>query len=385
MFFKKTIKFDYRLNIGVISKDSYIILGIGEGLNMKKLRVGIIGAGSLSEVHFDAYTNNQNVELVAVCDLIEDRATAKAEKYSISDVYTDYHEMLKSTELDAVSIVTWNNTHKDIAIAALDAGKHVLCEKPLCLNHEEALEIKAATERSDKKFMIGYVRRHASSINVLKGLIDKGSLGEIYYAKASNLRRLGNPGGWFSDKSRSGGGPLIDIGVHVIDLLWYLMGRPKVKTVSANTYNNLGNRTNINNLSFYKAADYSPENDVEDLANALIRFENGASLMVDVSFALHVKNDQSSAVIFGDKGGAEIDPLLVIVHEENDTILNSTPQIDHTSFNFTDGFQNEINHFVNSCLAGEDPIGGIDDGVEMMKILTAIYESAEKKQEVVFS
>ncbi|NYE03495.1 putative dehydrogenase [Bacillus niacini] len=351
---------------------------------MKKLKIGVIGAGSLSEAHFEAYKNNPNVELMAVCDLVEERAAKKAEKYKIANVYTDYSEMVKNPELDAISVVTWNNTHKEISIAALDAGKHVLCEKPLCINYEEALEIKAATERTDKHFMIGYVRRHASSIAILKEFIDKGTLGEIYYAKASNLRRLGNPGGWFSDKSRSGGGPLIDIGVHVLDLLWYLMGRPKVKTVSANTYHKLGNRTNIQALSFYKAADYSPDNNVEDLANALIRFENGASIMVDVSFTLHAKQDQSSAIIFGDKGGAEIDPALVLVHEENNTILNSTPQIDHPGFNFQDGFQNEINHFVTCCLTGEQPIGGIDDGVEMMKMLTAIYESAAKQQEIAF-
>jgi len=351
---------------------------------MKKLKVGVVGAGSLSEVHFESYHNNPQVELVAVCDLVEERAAKKAEKYSIAKVYTDYHEFLQNPEIEAISIVTWNNTHKEIAVAALDAGKHVLCEKPLCLNYEEALEIKAATERSNKQFMIGYVRRHASSIAILKEFIDNGELGEIYYAKASTLRRLGNPGGWFSDKSRSGGGPLIDIGVHIIDLLWYLMGRPKVKTVSANTYSKLGNRSHIKNLSFYKAADYSPESNVEDLANALIRFENGASMMVDVSFTLHAKQDQGSAVIFGDKGGAEIDPALVIVREENNTIINSTPQIDNPSFNFTEGFQNEINHFVHCCLTGEQPIGGIEDGLEMMKILTAVYQSAEEKQEIVF-
>ncbi|MFJ7933297.1 Gfo/Idh/MocA family protein [Sporosarcina sp. NPDC096371] len=351
---------------------------------MKKLRVGVIGAGSLSESHLGAYQQNPNVELVAICDLIEERAKAKAETYNIGHVYTDYHEMLKNPELDAISIVTWNNSHKEISVAALDAGKHVLCEKPLCMNHEEALEIKAATERSDKKFMVGYVRRHASNAVILKDFIDKGTLGDIYYAKASILRRLGNPGGWFSDKSRSGGGPLIDIGVHVIDLSWYLMGRPKVKSVSANTYSKLGNRSNIKSLSFYKAADYSPENDVEDLANALIRFDNGASLMVDVSFALHLKNDQSSVAVFGDKGGAEVEPKLTIIHEANDIILNSSPQVDHPSFDFSEGFQNEINHFVNCCLTGEEPIGGIDDGVEMMKILTAIYESAEKQQEIMF-
>lgn len=351
---------------------------------MSKLKVGVIGAGSLSESHLGFYKQNPNVELVAVCDLKKERAQAKAEKYKIPNVYTDYRKMLADPEIDAISVVTWNNTHKEISVAALDAGKHVLCEKPLCMNHEEALEIKAATERNNQKFMVGYVRRHASNSKVLKEFIDKGTLGEIYYAKASILRRLGNPGGWFSDKSRSGGGPLIDLGVHVIDLSWYLMGRPKVKSVSANTYHKLGNRSNVQSLSFYKAADYSPENNVEDLANALIRFENGASLMVDVSFALHLKQDQSSVTIFGDEGGAEVEPKLSIIHEENHVILNSAPQIDHPYMDVGEAFRNEINHFVECCLTGKEPNGGIDDGVEMMKILTAIYESAEKEQEIVF-
>lgn len=351
---------------------------------MKELKIGVIGAGSLSESHLEAYKQNPNVKLFAICDLIDERAKVKAKIYNIENIYTDYHEMLQNPELDAISIVTWNNSHKEISVAALDAGKHVLCEKPLCMNHEEALEIKAATARSDKKFMVGYVRRHASNAVILKDFIDKGTLGEIYYAKASILRRLGNPGGWFSDKSRSGGGPLIDLGVHVIDLSWYLMGRPKAKSVSANTYYRLGNRANVKSLSFYKAADYSPENDVEDLSNALIRFDNGSSLMVDVSFSLHLKTDQSSVAVFGDKGGAEVEPNLTIVHEANDIILNSSPQINNSSFDFSEGFQNEINHFVNCCLTGEEPIGGIDDGVEMMKILSAIYESAEKQQEIMF-
>ncbi|MCU6339777.1 Gfo/Idh/MocA family oxidoreductase, partial [Enterobacter quasiroggenkampii] len=135
-----------------------------------------------------------------------------------------------------VSICTWNNSHAPIAIAALEAGKHVLVEKPLCMTVEEALAVQEAQKKSGKTLQIGYVRRYGTNTRVLKKFIDEGELGEIYYAKASCIRRLGNPGGWFSDKERSGGGPLIDIGVHVIDLCWYLMGKPKVKSVSGNAY-----------------------------------------------------------------------------------------------------------------------------------------------------
>ncbi len=138
---------------------------------------------------------------------------------------------------------------------------------------------------------------------MLKSFIDKDRLGDIYYAKASLLRRVGNPGGWFSDKERSGGGPLIDLGVHIIDSCWYLMGRPKVKAITGHVYDHLGNRSHIKNLSFYKAADYDASaNSVEDLANALITFENGSSLMVDVSYSLHTKKRPAVDATFWHKG-----------------------------------------------------------------------------------
>ncbi|NOU92275.1 gfo/Idh/MocA family oxidoreductase [Paenibacillus sp. LMG 31456] len=352
---------------------------------MSKLRIAVIGAGSISDVHFNSYVNNEEVELVAVCDLIEERARAKADKYGARKVFTNYNDLLADPEIDAVSICTWNNTHVEISIAALEAGKHVLVEKPMSTDINKALELQEAVKRSGKKLQVGFVRRYSGSAKVLKQFIDAGELGDIYYAKASILRRLGNPGGWFSDKERSGGGPLMDIGVHIIDLCWYLMGRPKVVSVTGNTYKKLGNRSNINNLNFYKAADFdASKNTVEDLANALIRFENGASLYVDVSFALHAKASCSQVEIFGDKGGAEIEPSFVIVSEKHDTILNMHPQVDHPGFNFEEAFQNEINHFVNSVLGRTDLISPVEDGVEITKILCGIYESSLKGHEIRF-
>ena len=213
---------------------------------MNSIKIGVIGAGSISEMHFDSYKNNPDVEIYAVCDLNLERAEEKAKKYGASKVFTDYNELLALDELDAVSICTWNNSHAVISIAALRAGKHVLVEKPLCKTVEEAEEIqKAVHESNGKTLQVGFVRRFATNIQVLKKFIDAGDLGEIYYAKASCLRVLGNPGGWFADKERSGGGPLIDLGVHVIDLCWYLMGKPKVVSVSGNTYQKLGNRGNM--------------------------------------------------------------------------------------------------------------------------------------------
>ncbi|CAM3395539.1 MULTISPECIES: Gfo/Idh/MocA family protein [Paenibacillus] len=350
---------------------------------MKSINVGVIGTGSISAMHLQSYQKHANANLLAVCDLNEGRARLAAEKYGATKVFTDYRELLADPEIDAVSICTWNNTHAEISIAALNAGKHVLVEKPLCRTVEEALRVQEAVKSSGKLLQVGFVRRYDPNAQMLREFADKGEFGEIYFAKASSIRRLGNPGGWFSDIERSGGGPLIDIGVHVIDLCWYMMGRPKPVAVSANTYRKLGNRSNVRNLSFYKAADYDAEkNTVEDMANAMIRFENGASLLVDVSFTLHAKDNQQSVKLYGDKGGFEIDPEVVIVTEKHDTIINIQPQTDHKGFDFNSAFQSEVNHFIASIENGTQPLSPVEDGVEIMKILCGIYESAEKGAEV---
>ncbi|WP_214629249.1 Gfo/Idh/MocA family protein [Paenibacillus agaridevorans] len=351
----------------------------------KPVRIGVIGAGSISEMHLGSYNKNKDAAIVAVCDLKEERAKAKAEKYGIPHIYTDYRELLANPEIDAVSICTWNNSHAEISIAALQAGKHVLCEKPLSKTVEEALAVEQAVKTSGKTLQVGFVRRYASNTRIVKSFMESGDIGQVYYAKASCIRKLGNPGGWFADAERSGGGPLIDIGVHVIDLCWYLMGRPKVKSISGNTYNKLGNRSNVKNLKFYKAADYDANlNTVEDMANALIRFENGASLLVEVSFTLHAKTDELTVKLYGEKGGVELEPELTLIMEKHDTILNATPQIDNLSFEFVQGFQDEIDYFLGVCQGSHATLSPVEDGVEMMKILCGVYESASQGKEIHF-
>ncbi|MCM3748666.1 Gfo/Idh/MocA family oxidoreductase [Paenibacillus pasadenensis] len=350
------------------------------------IRIGVIGTGSISEFHLSSYAANKSSEVYAICDLNRERAEAVAAKFGASKVFTDYNELLADPDVDAVSICTWNNTHAEISIAALEAGKHVLVEKPLCRTVEEALQIQETVRKTGKKLMVGYVRRYDPNAMMLNSFVEEGEFGDLYFAKASYIRRMGNPGGWFSDKSRSGGGPVIDIGVHVIDLCWYLMGRPKVKSVSANEYKHLGNRANVKHLTRYMAADYNAEqNDVEDMANALIRFENGASLLVDVSFSLHSVKDEGIVKLFGTKGGFEIDPAVVMVTEKHDTIMNISPQTDSSGLQIGRAFQSEIDHFVDCIVNDKQPISPVEDGVEVMKILCAIYESAAKGAEVTFS
>ncbi|MGO4108773.1 Gfo/Idh/MocA family protein [Paenibacillus sp. YAF4_2] len=351
---------------------------------MAKLKVGVIGAGSISSSHLHAYSVHPEVELTAIADMNGERAQEKAAAYGIPHVYDNYIELLTNPDIDAVSICTWNNSHAEIAVSALLAGKHVLCEKPLAQTVEQALTVQEAVKRSGKLLLVGFVRRYADQAQLVKQYAESGQLGEIYYAKASAIRRLGNPGGWFSDATRSGGGPLIDIGVHMIDLCWYLMGKPKPVSVSGNTYRKLGNRSHIEGLSFYKAADYNASlNDVEDMANALIRFENGASLYVDISYTLHAAQNEMSSKIYGTKGGAELDPKLVIVTEQFNKIVNIEPQLDHLDFQFQDSFNQEIAHFVDCCFGKAEPISPVEDGVELMRMLEAVYQSSALGAEVI--
>lgn len=352
---------------------------------MKQLNVSVIGVGSISDFHLKSYEKNAAVHLYGVYDFSLARAQEKADQYGIEKVFNSIEELLADPKVDAVSICTWNNTHAKYAMAALENDKHVLVEKPLSMTYEEALEIQKVAQKSNKVFQVGFVRRFGTNTTILKKFIDNNTLGTIYFAKATCLRRIGNPGGWFADKEKSGGGPLIDLGVHIIDICWYLMGRPKVKRIVGHTYHHLGNRSNIENLSFYKTADYdATKNSVEDMANALITFENGASLLVDVSYTLHAAKDELSVKLYGTNGGAELEPELKIVSEANNTIVNMHPQVDYLTFDFEHAFETEVNAFVKCCLEGKMSEAPVEDGVEIMKILEGVYESARLGKEIVY-
>lgn len=350
---------------------------------MTKFRVGVIGAGSIAQSHLTAYSKNADVELIAVADMNLERARTVAEQFGAPRAYGDPHELLADPEIDGVSICTWNNSHASWAIAAIEAGKHVLVEKPIARTLAEAEEIQRITEQSDRVVQVGFVRRHSPNCQVLKSFIDAGELGDMYYAKASLIRRMGNPGGWFADKEIAGGGPLLDIGIHVLDLAWYLMGAPKAVTVSGNTYDVLGNRANITTMPRYQVSDYDPtKNSVEDMANAVIRFEGGGSLMLDSSYSLHATRDSIGVSVYGDRGGADLEPSLHIATEMHDSVVNITPQISSGSFELGKAFSNEIANFVDAGLGRAETLAPASHGVEIVKILEAIYTSAEQGREV---
>lgn len=351
---------------------------------MEKTKIAIIGVGNISGVHISAYQKNPDVELYAFCDINETQLNKRGEEFGITRLYTDCEEMLHELpEIDAVSVCTWNSAHAPCTIAALKAGKHVLCEKPMALNAKEAAEMQKAAKESGKLLMIGFVRRFGNDCAMLKDLIADEQFGDLYWAKATYLRRNGNPGGWFGDKSRSGGGPLIDLGVHVIDLTRYLMGNHKPVSVYGATFQKLFNRKDIKGGVGYRSVSASDNDicDVEDAVTALIRFDNGSVIQVEASFSLNIEKDKGEIELFGTKAGAKLDPELRVFSSMNG-YMNNVSFHDSTALSFNGLFDNEINHFVDCVRTGAPCRNPAEDGVMLMRILDGIYESAYTGHEV---
>ncbi len=343
----------------------------------RKIRIGIIGAGNIAQnAHIPSYLKQEDCELVAVCDLKPDRAREVAEKHQIKHVAQDIKELVSLEDVDAVSICTWNNAHMQAAVEAAKAGKHILCEKPMAMTVQEAQTMEETARKNNVTLMLGFVNRFRPDSKLIKEMADSGKFGEIYYSKAGWLRRRGTPLGWFTDLSKSGGGPVIDIGVHVIDLTWYFMGKPKPLSVSATVHNKIGDYQtkgvgrwtafDTDNLAF----------ETEDSATGIIRFENGASMNFEVSWAINGKDTGIYSQIFGNKAGASLNPLAIYGEEEN-YLMDSTPTIGSE-----DAFVNQIRHFLDCIKEGKQPISTAEDGVWIQKILNGIYASAEAGKEL---
>ena len=350
----------------------------------RKLRVGIIGTGNISHCHMAGYKKYKDlVDVVAACDIDENKLNAYCKQYGIPNSYTDYSEMMAKEDLDCVSVCTWNAAHKGAAIAALRGGANVLCEKPMAMNAEEAEEMLAVSKETGKLLQIGFVRRFGNDADTLRQFIDADVFGDIYYAKATYLRRCGCPGGWFGDKSRSGGGPLIDLGVHVIDLVRYLAGCPKPVAAYGVTYENLGEHRAAGGQSWVSTTKgFDFKYNVEDFAAAMVRFDNGLTLTVEASFNLNLKDDRGEIELFGTKSGAKIDPGVEFFTDMNGMFVDIKPH-GNSALSFDGLFNREITHFIDCCLGKAECISPAEDGVTLMKILDAIYESARTGHEVV--
>ena len=331
----------------------------------RKLNVGIIGLG-LGRHHLAGYADNSQVDIVGVADLDRKRLQEASDQYRIPNVCDSYHELLK-LEPDLVSVALPNYLHASATIDSLKAGAHVLCEKPMAMNAAEAQRMVNASKRYKRYLMIALNNRFRTEAQILKKLIEQGELGEIYYAKTGWLRRRGIPGagGWFTTKARSGGGPLIDLGVHMIDLTRWLMGNPKPHTVQGSVYSKFAHTV--------KGGHY----DVEDLAVGFIKLDGDATLVAEASWATNVPQEQSYVKLIGTKGGAEIHgDKLTVFTELHGELVDITPVVRPRSWG--DCIAAEIAHLVNCIQEGREPMSTGEQGLEMMKILEGIYKSAEQ-------
>lgn len=349
---------------------------------MEKIKIAIAGAGNIAQnAHLPAYQKRDDVEIVAVCDLNLERAQECAKKFSIPHAFGNAEEMLAKVPCDAVDICVWNRSHKDIAVLAANAGRHILCEKPMAFNNAHAQEMKDAVDKSGVTFMMAMPRRFMSEVAYLHHKMESGSMGDIYYAKTSMLRRRGTPLGWFTDTAKSGGGPVIDIGVHAIDCAWYLMGRPAPVSVSAHTSYAIGDYQ-TKGVSRWVALDSDVTAfDTEDSAAGIFRFANGAVLAFDVSWALN-NRDSDTTTVCGSKAGALLDMAntkrpLTIYAEEDDYLTDNQP-----TFKQINPFEEEIDTFLRHLREGTKPDASLEDGITMIRMLMGIYDSAREGREL---
>lgn len=349
-----------------------------------KLRVAIIGCGNIGSTHATAYlAHADRATIVACCDLIPERAQAFAQRFGIPAVYTDMEEMMRAEQPQAVSVCTWNRSHASAAICALRGGADVICEKPMAMSAAEAEQMQAAAQENGRLLMVGFVRRFGNDAAYVKPVIESGEMGEIYYAKAQYLRAKGCPGGWFGDLSYAGGGPLIDLGVHVIDLVRYLAGNPRAVRAYGITCRVLsGERRQCAPGSWQSSTPGDFVYDCEDSASALITFENGMKLLIETSYSLDIHEDVNRIELYGTKKSAVFDPSLTWCSYGADGKADIQPAQGDTALSFDGLFEREIGHFISCVTEGTPCRATAEDGIELMRILDAVYASAQSGQAV---
>lgn len=333
----------------------------------KKTHVAVIGLGWPGQMHLKGYRQNPDVEVVAICDANTELAEKTAAEHGIETTYADHRLLLARDDLDAVSVCLPNFLHAPISLDALNAGKHVICEKPPALNALEARRMATAAAKGKRILMYALCQRFTGQTVLAKDYIDKGELGDMYYGRAVYHRRRGIPtgtGSWFVDKKRSGGGALIDIGVHALDCTWWLMGTPKPVSVSGNAYG-----------KFAHTLPKGTHFDVDDSAFALIRFANDATLVLECSWALNLPGGGAIQVA-GTRGGAELNPLRIYTERDGVQVDISpqTPELDN--------FAGQTRHFVECIRQRRSPLVSPEQGVQLMQMLDGIYKSAASGKEV---
>ena len=365
---------------------------------MANLRIGFIGCGGIANgKHFPGMAQQEGVDMCAFCDLILERAEKAAKEYGTPDakVYTDYKELLADPTIDAVHVLTPNIAHCEITIAALEAGKHVLCEKPMAATEADAKKMLEARDRTGKMLTIGYQYRHFAENQVAKKVVEDGWLGDIYYAEATYLRRRGVPTwGVFTDKSKQGGGPLIDIGTHALDITLWCMNNYKPVSVMGSVFEKLGHLPEATEGNMF--GPWDPKTyEVEDSAFGFVKMENGATIFLEASWALNVKDSREAAcTLCGTKAGAEQVGGMsqqgydLVFNETTGGILTEEHISDTGAIAFFEGTNGgsdadkECKQWLEAILNDTEPLVKPEQAFTVTQILDAIYQSAREGREI---
>ncbi|MFW6158478.1 MAG: Gfo/Idh/MocA family protein [Planctomycetota bacterium] len=340
------------------------------------LKVGVIGAGGIAGAHIKRLKAMDDVAVSAVCDIREGAARAKAEEFDIPEVFTDYVDLLEQSEVEAVSVCTPNFCHAEPTIAALEAGRHVIVEKPMAMNVPEAQAMVDVADKAGKVLTVGFQLRYSPRAQMLKRAADDGRFGTVLYTRCQAMRRRGIPNwGVFGQKELQGGGPMIDIGVHILECAHYVMGKPAPVAASGQCYTYIGNKES-EVLSVWPDWDHESYN-VEDLAVGLIRFDNGATLVIESSFAAHIEKNVFTFQVMGEKGGGVYDPPTLYTDLAG-TMFNLEPAF----LGKDDPWELKMSDWVESIRTGKKPIASGEDGLAVQKMLNGIYASAERGEEI---
>lgn len=359
-------------------------------MSSEKLKIGIVGCGGIAnQKHMPALAKLGHLgEMVAFCDVIEERAVKAKAEYGTESakVYTDYKELLRDASIDVVHVLTPNLYHSFISVDALEAGKHVMCEKPMAINSAEARKMIDAAKRTGKKLTIGYQNRWNNDSQVVYKACREGELGDIYMAKAHAVRRRGVPTwGVFTDKEQQGGGALIDIGTHALDLTLWFMDNYKPKSVTGSVFYKLKDKPEGNTMGRWDPATFT----VEDSAFGLIKMENGATIFLECAWALNTTDvREAKSSLYGTNGGVEMkqganwQPDLVFNTVKFDKLMEMKPQV--MGRRGEDSGLQEARQWLESIVNDTEPLVKPEQAFVVTQILEAIYTSAETGKAVAF-
>ncbi|MDQ8202317.1 Gfo/Idh/MocA family oxidoreductase [Pelagicoccus sp. SDUM812003] len=348
---------------------------------MQRLRFGIIGSGKISQYSAQSIVNHPRAELTAAQDINRKRAEQLASAFEIPHCFTEASELFACDEVDAVYIAVPNKYHAELSIAAMRAGKHVLLDKPFAMNAQEAEEVLRVSEETGQLFALGMNQRFNENSQKIKAVVQSGAFGEIYYAKAYWMRREGIPrlGTWFGSKALAGAGSIYDIGVHLLDLSLYLMDNFEPVSVFGSTYTKFGNR-GLGESDWGLSDKTDSIFDVDDLAAAMIKLKNGATVCLETSWASHIpENERLNVELFGTDLGASVYPAKLYKRDPLDadyrTIENiaAKPGLPHC-----DRFHNFINHLFED----EPLIVSGEQALAVQRILDAIAESCRSGKSI---